>query len=113
MGVGSYLKSQDLSVRVHPLEPAESPTLSTFNGAKNGKHRIQGISDEFVPPICNLQSMNAVIAIADGDAILMAQKLAGVLGLGVGVSSGANFIGAVRALERYGPPAANCHRVQR
>ena len=104
MGVGSYLRSRDLSVRVHPLEPAESPTLST--GTKNGKHRIQGISDEFVPPICNLQSMNAVIAIADGDAILMAQKLAGVLGLGVGVSSGANFIGAVRALERYGPPAA-------
>ena len=104
MGVGSYLKSQDSSVRVHPLEPAESPTLST--GTKNGKHRIQGISDEFVPPICNLQSMNAVMAIADGDAILMAQKLAGVLGLGVGVSSGANFIGAVRAVERYGPSAA-------
>jgi len=104
MGVGSYLKSHYQNVRVHPLEPAESPTLST--GAKNGKHRIQGISYEFVPPICNLQTMNAVMSIADGDAILMAQKLASALGLGVGVSSGANFIGAVRALERYDQPAA-------
>jgi cysteine synthase A len=103
MGVGAYLKSQDPSVRVHPLEPAESPTLST--GIKNGRHRIQGISDEFVPAICELQSMDAVVAIPDGDAILMAQKLASALGLGVGVSSGANFLGAVRALECYGDRA--------
>jgi cysteine synthase len=103
MGVGSYLKSQDPKVRVHPLEPAESPTLST--GVKNGRHRIQGISDEFVPAICDLNCMDAVMAIPDGDAILMAQKLAGTLGLGVGVSSGANFLGAIRALERYGEQA--------
>jgi cysteine synthase A len=49
--------------------------------------------------------MDAVMAISDGDAILMAQKLAGTLGLGVGVSSGANFLGAIRALERYGEQA--------
>ena len=103
MGVGSYLKREDSDVRIHPLEPAESPTLST--GTKNGKHRIQGISDEFVPPICKLQSMNAVMPISDGDAILMAQKLAGTLGLGVGISSGANFLGAVRAFELYGKHA--------
>jgi cysteine synthase A len=77
--------------------------LST--GSKNGRHRIQGISDEFVPAICDLQAMNCVMAIHDGDAILMAQKLASALGLGVGVSSGANFLGAVRAGERYGAHA--------
>ncbi len=99
MGVGRYLKSLNPQVKVHPIEPAESPTLTT--GMKVGKHRIQGISDEFVPPICDLKSVDSVIAIADGDAILMAQKLASVLGLGVGISSGANFLGAVRALERF------------
>jgi len=103
MGVGAYLKSKYPKVRVHPLEPAESPTLST--GIKRGRHRIQGISDEFVPAICNLKSLDAVIAIPDGDAILMAQKLASILGLGVGVSSGANFLGAVRALASYGDQA--------
>jgi len=94
------VRGRDPTVRVHPLEAAESPTMST--GIKVGRHRIQGISDEFVPAICELKSMDAVIAIPDGDAILMAQKLASSLGLGVGVSSGANFLGAVRALERYG-----------
>jgi cysteine synthase A len=84
MGVGNYLKSLDPTIRVHPLEPAESPTLST--GTKNGKHRIQGISDEFIPPICELKSMDQVIGICDGDAILMAQKLSRGLGLGVGIS---------------------------
>jgi len=58
-----------------------------------------------VPAICDLQSMNCVMAIPDGDAILMAQKLASALGLGVGVSSGANFLGAVRAGELYGAHA--------
>jgi cysteine synthase A len=103
MGVGQYLKSQNSAVRVHPLEPAESPTLST--GKKVGRHRIQGISDEFIPPICELASLDSVLAIADGDAILMAQKLAARLGLGVGISSGANFLGAVRALQCYGDDA--------
>ena len=49
MGVRQFLKSCDRRIRVHPLEPAESPGLST--GRKGGQQRIQGISDEFVPPI--------------------------------------------------------------
>jgi len=37
MGVGRYLRSQAPSLRIHPLEPAESLTLST--GHKVGQHR--------------------------------------------------------------------------
>ena len=103
MGVGRFLKSNRPGVRVHPLEPANSPTLST--GCKVGKHRIQGISDEFIPPIVDLAFLDDVVAVDDGDAILMAQKLAAALGLGVGISSGANFIGAVIAQDRLGPDA--------
>lgn len=101
MGVGRYLCSVHPSVRVHPLEPANSPTLST--GHKVGKHRIQGISDEFIPPIMDLASLDDILAVDDGDAILMAQKLASQLGLAVGISSGANFLGALLAQERLGP----------
>lgn len=100
MGVGRYLRSQDPSVRVYPVEPAESPTLST--GHKVGKHRIQGISDEFIPPILDLTAIDQVIAVPDGDAILMAQKLASDLGLGVGISSGCNFLAALRVQEQLG-----------
>ncbi|PZP48696.1 MAG: cysteine synthase [Pseudopedobacter saltans] len=98
MGVGDFLKKQNSSVRIHPLEPAESPTLST--GHKIGSHRIQGISDEFIPSIVNLSELDSVIQAHDGDAILMAQKLSQQLGLAVGISSGANVIGAINtALE--------------
>ena len=41
----------------------------------------------------------------DGDAILMAQKLAAQLGLAVGISSGANFIGALMAQNDMGADA--------
>ena len=84
MGVGRFLRSKNSRIRIHPVEPAESPTLST--GCKVGTHRIQGISDEFIPAIVDLAFLDEVIAISDGDSILMAQKLAGNLGLAVGVS---------------------------
>jgi cysteine synthase len=93
MGVGRFLKEKNPAVKIYPLEPANSPTLST--GCKLGKHRIQGISDEFIPPILELNSLNEVIGVDDGDAIIMAQKLSAQLGLGLGISSGANFLGAV------------------
>jgi len=101
MGVGRYLRTRDASIHVHPVEPAESPTLST--GCKVGNHRIQGISDEFIPEIIQLKDLNEIIAISDGDAILMAQKLATTLGLAVGISSGCNFLAAVKAQGKIGP----------
>ncbi len=103
MGVGRFLRQMKPAVKVYPLEPANSPTLST--GHKVGKHRIQGISDEFIPPIVRLDALDEVVCVDDGDAILMAQKLANQLGLGVGISSGANFLGAVRVQEKLGPEA--------
>lgn len=102
MGVGRYLKSQRPSVGVHPLEPAESPTLST--GHKIGHHRIQGISDEFIPPIVHFDELDSIVQANDGDAILMAQLLAHH-GLAVGISSGANVIGALRIQQQLGPKA--------
>lgn len=103
MGVGRFLRSVRPEVAIHPLEPAESPTLST--GHRIGKHRIQGISDEFIPPIVELQRLDEVIAVSDGDAIIMARRLAAELGLGVGISSGANFLGALEVQNRLGPDA--------
>ena len=101
MGVGKYLRARDASIHVHAVEPAESPTLTT--GCKVGSHRIQGISDEFIPEIVQLRDLNEVISISDGDAILMAQKLATTLGLAVGISSGCNFLAAVKAQGKIAP----------
>ena len=49
-------------------------------------------------PILDLAALDEVIAVSDGDSILIAQKLARI-GLGVGISSGCNFLAAVKAQE--------------
>jgi cysteine synthase A len=103
MGTGKYLKHMAPAIKIHPLEPAESPTLTT--GYKVGNHRIQGISDEFIPAIVNLKELDKVIQANDGDAIIMAQKLSRQLGLAVGISSGANVIGAIKLKEEMGDDA--------
>jgi cysteine synthase A len=100
MGVGKRLREINPLCRAHPLEPRNSPTLST--GHKVGKHRIQGISDEFIPPIVHLDELDHVIAVDDSDSITMAQMLSRDLGLGIGVSSGANFLGCVMAQNEIG-----------
>jgi len=100
MGVGNFLRKQNPAIKIHPLEPAESPTLTT--GYKVGSHRIQGISDEFIPEIVKLNELDEVLQVNDGDAILMAQKLAEKLGLAVGISSGANVIGAIKQQQKMG-----------
>lgn len=103
MGTGRFLRQRNPAIKLYPLEPAESPTLST--GHKVGHHRIQGISDEFIPSILRLEKLDPVVSVHDGDAILMAQKLAASLGLAVGISSGANFIGALMAQNELGDAA--------
>ena len=100
MGVGKYLREQSKDLKINPLEPSNSPTLST--GYKVGKHRLQGISDEFIPSIVELDKLDEVIAVDDGDSIILAQKLASELGLAVGISSGANFLGALMVQEMLG-----------
>ncbi len=103
MGAGLFLKGRNSSIKIHPVEPSNSPTLST--GCKVGRHRVQGISDEFIPPIVDLDALDEVIGIDDGDAIIMAQQLARDLGIGVGISSGCNFLGALEVQNRIGADA--------
>lgn len=100
MGVGRALKAYNTAVKIHPMEPAESPTLTT--GYKVGKHRIQGVSDEFIPEIVCLETLDDVVCVNDGDGIIMAQKLSADLGLAVGISSGANLIAALKVQQEMG-----------
>lgn len=103
MGVSRYFQKSGRPIRAHPMEPANSPTLRT--GHKVGQHRIQGISDEFIPTIVDLDELDHVVDVWDGDSILMAQALCHRLGLAVGISSGANVIGAMQLVEELGGEA--------
>jgi cysteine synthase A len=103
MGVGRHLRRGGRPVRVHPLDAANSPSLHT--GCQVGHHRIQGISDEFIPSIVELEELDDIVDVWDGDSILMAQALCCELGLAVGISSGANVVGAMQLLEGLGANA--------
>lgn len=100
MGVGRRLRRDNPDCGVFPLEPLNSPTLST--GYKVGQHRIQGISDEFIPPVLKMDEMTSVVSVDDIDSIIMAKMLSRHLGIGVGISSGANMLGCILAQEKLG-----------
>ena len=101
MGVKEILQESYPDCLAFPLDPASSPTMATC-GKVVGPHRIFGIGDEFVPAIVKLDQLDNILSIDDCDAINMSRKLARVLGLGVGISSGANFLGVLKAQDLLG-----------
>jgi len=101
MGAGGFLKSKNPKCKLYPMEPANSPTMTT-GGKKIGSHRIQGISDEFIPEIVKLNQLDEIVSVDDGDSIIAAQMLAQVFGMGVGISSGANLLSAIKVQNEYG-----------
>jgi cysteine synthase A len=104
MGVAQHLRERfGTGIAAYPLEPANSPTLRT--GHKVGRHRIQGISDEFVPSIVKLSTLGRILDVWDGDAIVMSQRLANELGIAMGISSGANLLGALEIAHEQGDGA--------
>ena len=93
MGIGKYLKEQNDTIKIHALEPSTLAILSF--GISCGSHEIEGIGDDFVPDIIDRDLIDDIILISDSDAINMSKLLARKLGLGVGISSGANFLASV------------------
>lgn len=101
MGIGKRLKETDKQIKIYALEPEKMPILS--KGKIVGQHKIEGIGDDFIPDIYRRNENiieKDIILIDDEDAMNMARKLAKELGLGVGISSGANFIGAILAQDK-------------
>ncbi|MGN1201491.1 MAG: PLP-dependent cysteine synthase family protein [Candidatus Caccovivens sp.] len=93
-GIGGFLKEK-LHTKIVAIEPANSRVLTGKKPYLH--HKIQGISDEIVPELYDENLIDKIIPITDEDAIAMSQKLCQKLSLGVGISSGANFVGAVLA----------------
>lgn len=97
IGNAKRLKEYNSNIKIYALEPDTLPLLTT--GDNTGSHMIEGIGDDFIPAIVDKDLIDKVILINDEDAINMARKLAKHLGLGVGISSGANFLASVLTPE--------------
>ena len=97
MGVGKRLKEFDDKIKIYALEPDKMPILS--QNKQFGSHKIEGIGDEFVPEIVDKNLIDKIIVVNDDDSINMARIIARDLGVGIGISSGANMIASVLAKE--------------
>lgn len=102
MGIGKKLRRVYPDVKVTAIEPDSMPLIS-----KNriiAPHKIEGIGDDFIPDLIDKNEIDKVILINDNDAINMSRKLAADLGLGVGISSGANFLGSLLLQDEIKTP---------
>ena len=98
MGIGDRLKKEYKDIKIVALEPDKMPIIS--KGEIIGQHKIEGIGDDFVPDLLDKSKIDEIVLINDYDAINMSRKLSKKLGLGVGISSGANFIAAVELASK-------------
>lgn len=97
MGIAKRLKENNNSTKIYALEPDKMPLLSQNKIIEN--HKIEGIGDDFIPKIVEKDKIDKIILVNDDDCINMSRKLALDLGIGVGISSGANMIASVLAKE--------------
>lgn len=93
IGVGKRLKDNNPDSKLFALEPS---TLSILKmGMEEGSHLIEGIGDDFIPKIVEEDLIDDIVLIDDCDAINMSKRIAKEFGLGIGISSGANFLASV------------------
>lgn len=92
MGIGKRIK-EVFNSKIVAIEPKELPIMS--KGINVGSHKIEGIGDDFIPSLVDMNFIDEIVTVSDKDAINMSRILARKYGLGVGISSGANVIGAV------------------
>ncbi len=102
MGVGKKLKKVNSATTIAAIEPDKMPLLSENKIISN--HKIEGIGDDFIPDLVDKNIIDKIIIINDDDAINMAKLISIKLGIGVGISSGANFIGAAILNDRVENP---------
>lgn len=93
MGIGERIKKDFPNMYITAIEPDKMLMIS--GKEIQGQHKIEGIGDDFIPDLLDKEKLDKIILINDDDAINMSKKLAKELGLGVGISSGANLLGSI------------------
>ena len=93
MGISMRLKEKYPNIKIGVVEPSKMQLLT--NKDIKEEHKIEGIGDDFIPDLVDVNLIDMVYDIDDNDAINMSRLLSKKLGLGVGISSGANLIGAI------------------
>lgn len=100
VGVGQAFRQVNPNVRLFAVEPAESRTLAH---GEIGLHRIEGISDGFIPDIVSRYRhvIDQTLNVSSADAVTEMRTLARTRGLLCGPSSGAHLLAAKRIRDEF------------
>lgn len=101
MGIKKYILDNKLDCKVFALEPEESPLLSR---GVAGPHLIQGIGANFVPAIVDKSYFDGIVTVKGKDSVKKAGDLFAEYKIKVGISSGANVLGAIKLRDTVQGP---------
>jgi cysteine synthase A len=99
MGTAQSLKGANPATRIVAFEPGSSPVISKGTA---GTHHVEGIGTSFVPPQLDKAYYDEARAIDEGEARVMARRLAREEGIFTGISSGLNVVGALQLAKELG-----------
>lgn len=100
-GTGRALKTKWPKLQVVAMEPSGDATPGEFPCC----HRIEGVSQDYVPPLLAQAPIDRRVAVSGGDAMRMARRLHREFGLLVGTSSGANVVASLKIASELGRSA--------
>lgn len=103
-GIGSFLKDKNPNVLLYAVQPQGC-------NLKNGtaiKHKVQGVSLGIKPPLLDYNMITGYLDVEFEDIKNLLLFLAKKEGLFLGLSSGANILGAIRVAENLGKGKIVC-----
>lgn len=99
MGVASVLEEKKPSIKIVTTEPV---TCALLSGGSVHPHKIEGISDGFVPDLLHRDMIDEVITVTDEESLTMARAIAKKEGIFCGSSSGINVCATLKVAEKLG-----------
>lgn len=100
MGVAEALKEAKINAKIVAVEPSEAAVLS--GEAEMCSHLIAGIGDGFIPDLVDKRKIDYIVKVKSKDSIAIAKKFIKELGLPIGISSGANYLAALKMARKLG-----------
>lgn len=106
-GAGRYLKAHNPDIQIVLADPAGSiltPLVNEGRQVEPGTWLVEGIGEDFVPPITDLDLVDEAIEVTDRDAFLAARDLLRTEGILAGSSTGTLLAAALRWCRRQTEP---------
>ena len=106
-GIGRYLREQNPAIDLVLADPQGSilePLINRNETVEAGSWLVEGIGEDFIPSICEIELANRAYAISDKEAFLTARELLVKEGIMVGSSSGTLLAAALRYCREQTTP---------